>query len=550
MRRLLILSLLGFCAGLAAAAWFSIPQAAAVFEPVRSATTSSAAPNSEASRAFSSREEILTAIMGAVTEEEPLLRAHRLHDLLSPLNAAELALLFEHAVRLDDYQQRRGLISAVLARWSVIDLTGASTLAKSYRVRLHAVPGMNWSVVTDEVQTAWAQIRPEESLAEALSDPDAKWAQRAAWTAIQVLTEGDLPKQLQMLARLPQSKLREQMCEEAIKTLAKKDGAAAEANLDLLSEPGRRARMQAKILGNLAERDPAAALARMAVAGSGLQAGVDGTWLVGSVFGAAAKQDPMAALAAVATMAEELQSQALGAALVGWAGKHPVEALEWAAANGVDINETKAVSINDFRLPMAVYDDLVDIAFRSDFKKTFDWVLSRPASSERDVMLNSVMWRGTLEQKLEGYSAVTPEERQDAASTIVASFNNQGPGPVEAWVKSLPPGEGRIGAVANLISLQYDAAPERIATLADEWPNVVDRNVALSGLANNIAYENPRRALDFARLMRPSTGRDAAFEHIATQWLNHDEAAARAWMASTRELSAEQKRVLLRQAEP
>ena len=57
------------------------------------------------------------------------------------------------------------------------------------------------------------------------------------------------------------------------------------------------------------------------------------------------------------------------------------------------------------------------------------------------------------------------------------------------------------------------------------------------------------RALEFARRVSASAAREATFESIAYNWLYSDEPAARAWIAGAPELSAEQKRVLLRQSD-
>jgi hypothetical protein len=85
------------------------------------------------------------------------------------------------------------------------------------------------------------------------------------------------------------------MCEIAIKALAEKDCAAAEARLDLLSEPRLRTRLQSAILGKLAERDPAAALARLVAFGPDLKRSEDGFRLVTAVLRPAAEKDPAVA---------------------------------------------------------------------------------------------------------------------------------------------------------------------------------------------------------------------------------------------------------------
>src|SRR4051812_5634338 len=115
MRRLLryLLPPVLFIAGLAAGSWFSIGRRAAAFAAgVESRLTEAmprrleTMPAPMAGRAFATDDEMLTAIMSAVVEEEPLLRAHRLGDLLGRLNSAELGALFARALQMDDLERR------------------------------------------------------------------------------------------------------------------------------------------------------------------------------------------------------------------------------------------------------------------------------------------------------------------------------------------------------------------------------------------------------------------------------------------------------------
>ena len=242
MRRFLHLAalLVVFCGGLAAGAWFSIGRRAAVFAAgveQRLAENSAAtpAPALAAKPAFPSDEEMLTAIMSAVAEEEPLLRAHRLHDLLGRLNSAELAALFAHTMRVEDRDRRDAVLAALLRRWAATDPAAAAAAVRPYRDRFRALPVPDWRSPDASVAQAWAQALPDSALAEALATPDAAWAQSTAWAAIHALAEGDPARQLATLARLPASRLRAEMCERALEALADKDSAAAEAALDLLS---------------------------------------------------------------------------------------------------------------------------------------------------------------------------------------------------------------------------------------------------------------------------------------------------------------------------
>jgi hypothetical protein len=70
----------------------------------------------------------------------------------------------------------------------------------------------------------------------------------------------------------------------------------------------------------------------------------------------------------------------------------------------------------------------------------------------------------------------------------------------------------------------------------------------VDGLHSDFLALTPSHALQFARQVNDPATRESAFEKVAQNWLDRDKSAARAWIASAPELSAEQKRVVLRQA--
>jgi hypothetical protein len=485
--------------------------------------------------------------MSAVAESEPLLRVHRLHDLMGCLDSAQLALLFQSTVQMEDRERRNALLNSLLTRWAALDLEAAAAMIGPYWDRYRAVKGFNWQALDFDINNAWARAQPESALAEAIKTPDAQWAKRTAWIAIQGLAEGDPSRQLEALARLPLSSLRAGMCAESIKALAAQDPAAAEARLDLLPDLRQRARLQAEILGKLTERDPAAGLARLAALAPDLQPGMAGNQLLTTVLRAAAKQDPTAALATINGFPQELQTQALGAVLVGWAGEHPVDALEWAAAQGIDIVGTRIITPSgDGNYN---WHSLIDTAFERDHTKTLAWLRTQPASPERGAMLNEGLWKGTPEQKIAAYSDITPERQAAAVASLVQSFRISDPAPLEPWIKEMPPGPARTAAIQNFATLQAARTPEQINTFAEAWSAGADRNAALRGIAISLAYDEPVRALQFARRLEDSNAREATFADIASSWLRADATSARAWLASTPEIPAESKRVLIRQFE-
>jgi len=180
MRRIIrfLPPLLVFAAGLAAGAWFGIERRAAGFAAgverrlaEAAPATPTSAPGPAGARAFPTDDEMLTAIMSAVTEKEPLLRAHRLHAVLGRLGPVELAALFGRAAQMNDPEQRSELLATLLVRWFAIDPAGAEAAARPYRERSRALGQWDWRTLDSAVSQAWAQAVPDAALAQAMAAP-------------------------------------------------------------------------------------------------------------------------------------------------------------------------------------------------------------------------------------------------------------------------------------------------------------------------------------------------------------------------------------------
>ena len=547
-----LLPLLVFAAGLAAGAWFSIGRRAADFSAgvgrrLAQSAAATPAPARSATRAFSSDEEMLTAIMSAVVEEEPLLRAHRLHELLGGLGSAELGQLFRHAVQMESRERRGELLGVLLARWAEIDPAAATAAVQPHRDRCRAAGQYDWRNLGGDICRAWAQAMPEAVLAEAARAPDSAWASENAWAAIETLGEGDPTRQLAVLAGQPASRLRATLAARVIAVLAEKDPAAAEAALALLTEPRERAAMQVEILGKLTAHDPAAGLARLAALAPGLAPGAASTRLVGAILGAVASQDAAAALRAIDGLPEELRPQARSSVLVGWAGKHPLAALEWAKASGLEPSDIKA--LNNFGVNNFGWNPLVGTALEHDRAGTLAWLRAQPASPQRDAMLGDALWQNTsapMTQRLEVFAALSPEGQARSTERVVLGLLDESRDRAAAWIKSLPSGAARSAAVWQLAYCESYSAPDQLDTLAEAWPAGPDRDAAWRGLALKVSRIDSNRALDYVRRIGDPSAREAAFYRTARTWLGRDATAARAWLADTPEISAESKRVLLR----
>jgi hypothetical protein len=557
MRRLLhfIVPILVFGLGVVAGAWFSIKKRAAEFsagverrlaEPVEGGDVSQALSFSSRTR-FATENDMVSGIMSAVAEKDPLLRAYQLRGLVNSLNSEQLAIMFERALHVDDRDRRSALLVPLLARWAEIDAAGAKAAVQPYRARARAVWRVDWRSPEIAVNEAWAKALPESALAEAAAAPDAWWALTSAQSSLDALANGDPAKKLAELSKMPASKFRDGLCSDALRALAEKDYAAAEAQLDLVSDPRKRSQLQTDILGKLAERDATAAMDRMIALATTLAGGQPALRLVNKVLRAAAKQSGPDALAAIDRLPEELRPQARNAALIGWAGQHPVEALDWAATNNVNIREIKATAFfNDFE--GAGWNSLIMTAFDSDREKTMTWLRSQPPSTERDSLLMAGLWSGSTEQRLAIYAELTPESRKKAVSNVIDSTSGRtSVSEMDGWVKGLPAGPERMTGVQALASLQVLNTPERADSIAEEWPAGPERDAAFRGIAIATSHSDHLRGLEFARRITNPNARANAVAQIASSWLYQNEAAARSWISTTSELTADDKRVLIRQ---
>jgi hypothetical protein len=556
MRRFLrfVPPLLLFVIGLAAGAWFSAERRASssptrLASHLKEAAEASSAPISETPSRFASREKMLTKVMSAVVEEEPLLRAHRLHEIFAQLTLPELRELFEHAMQMEDRGRREVVLSAVLQRWAALDPAGATAMARPYFDRARRMGRYSaWKSGEWAVTSAWVDAMPEAALAEA----DVLGRFMGTWELDRKvrasLADGDSARQLELLGRLPDSSMRQELCIGAIDLLARTDPAAAEAHLDLISDRGKRNGLRAEILNKLAKTDPAAALARLAELGPQLIAGYYGTQIVDAVLVDAGKQDPTSAFAVLDKLPAGLRSHATGALLIGWACKDPVAVLDWATANGMELANVQAAATFG-SIPSNGRSTLLSTLWSADHAKVLDWVSSQPPSPNRDDMLRERMAFLPRAEKFTLYEMMSPESQLEQVGNLIYALNREDPKSADAWVASLSAGPVRSAAVQSLIATQINKNQDRMDTIANGWSAGPDREAALAGVVNQLASTDPQRALSFAQQMTDSANREVALERLAWKWLRRDPSEARGWIDRTTDLSADQKRVLIRQFE-
>jgi len=304
----------------------------------------------------------------------------------------------------------------------------------------------------------------------------------------------------------------------------------------------------ADILGNLAEHDPAAGLARLEAAAPNLSGNAADSRLISILLKAAATRDAASALALIDKLPDALHTSALGAVLVGWAKQEPIKALEWAVASGRSISDVsfQVRGSNGF----VTIESLLDSALGARRGETLEWLRAQPPSPARDAMLARAIGQGNgpgdipaVEQAI--YSELDRNRQTYAAYRIVWPISRMSFDEARAWIKQQPAGEERIAAVRQMTYNRLSNFPDQADSQPDAWTPGPDRDTALEAIAGPIALTSPLRAMSFVERISDPELRDQAIFNQARNWLGRDPISAKAWLAATPRLSADSKRVML-----
>jgi len=542
------LALALFCAGLTAGWWFAgylvstAPFASSRAAAAEQSGSSAPVPSSPAA----TLEARLAAIMSAVADSEPLQRAVELHDLLATATAPELATLWPQALSIRDAQRRASVINAILERWITVDAAGARAAVAPYRDAFRKQNIITSGSAELAVARAWAELTPEESLAEAAAQPEQLWASLTGRWAIDVLFANEPLRQLELLASLPAGKVRTNLSQTVLFRLADQDPLAAEARLDLIADPPTRAMMRANILKQLAQTDPDAALRRFQELSPDLGRGAEGARVANSIFSATAGKDVAKALAALDQVPPHLQPQVTSTVLAAWAKRDPVAALTWASEHSLNVAELIAPEFVGTK-GLVGGSMLISQAYEADREKTLAWVRAQPPSPMRDDLLSTGLSYGTTEQKLALFTELSPAEQASVAGSLAGRVAGENTPRCQQWIDTLPSGRVRSAAVENLAGIQISRDPQQIETVLESWASGSDRDSALKAATDTVSFKDPARAVDYARRIADPNLREDAFESLASTWRHRDVTAAKKWLAASPDFTAEKKATLLRQ---
>jgi hypothetical protein len=487
-------------------------------------------------------DETLAALFGASMQEEGFRRSYELNTVLRKLTPEEFRACFEKIASMEDRGLREAILVPLIVRWMAVDPATAKEALQPYRDK--AKKGQyRWRSIEDAVNQAWAKAFPRATLDEAMADPNSRWAQHAARLALPTLGDGDPAAQLETLSKLPPSRLKDTLTAEAIQSLAEKDFEGAHAQLSLIANARQRSRLEKDILGKLAARDAPAAIKKVVELSTALGDGITARQLIATVLQPAAKADPKAALASLDQLPEELRSPARGSVLVGWANEHPMDALNWAVENGINVKQTISISPDSNG---GAWQSLMSVALFKDREKTLSWIRALPASEERDGFLRDALWSDSWENRIAIFNEIRPEAQKDAIGPLLRGFGETGVKTAEDWVQAMQPGATRTEAIKVLTAFQVDNKGEKADSLAEAWPAGNERDSALKGIVSSIGFKDPQRGMNFAMRIQDPQLRFDSLLMVAENWLSKDERAASAWISNSNEFTADEKRVILR----
>ena len=137
--------------------------------------------------------------------------------------------------------------------------------------------------------------------------------------------------------------------------------------------------------------------------------------------------------------------------------------------------------------------------------------------------------------------------RKQAYSGLAAQLAFSDPKTAIEWASNLPP-EAASGAVGSVVSIWAQSDP----TAAGHWLEGLTGNVrdsAVNSYSYAIAETDPAAAIAWAVTISDNEKRESAERRAASQWLKRDPAAARTWIQNS-SLGEETKAKLLGSASP
>jgi hypothetical protein len=227
------------------------------------------------------------------------------------------------------------------------------------------------------------------------------------------------------------------------------------------------------------------------------------------------------------------RTQALSRACSIWANSEPRAAVEWLFQNSPPSKDGYELTNVLWQWASTAPNEAVS------------WAEGLPAGERRETALAGVAVSLSYQeparaQKL--FDQLSPDAKASVAERFAASLGQQDPNKARAWAEALPPGKAQAVALGTVA---YQMASKNVADAAqwlDKLPVGEVRDRAVMGFSNYAGRRDPEGALAWAVTISDERDRLQQVESLVKQWRGVDEAAARKWLDSSTQLTAEQRR--------
>lgn len=356
----------------------------------------------------------------------------------------------------------------------------------------------------------------------------------------------------------------------AIGRWMERDSIAARAWFDELP-PGQEKNMVAEpVIASLSRLNPRAALQLAQSLPGGAERGVD----LYEVFKVWLETDPQSAAAAAWALEEgEERSRTLDNLGCRWAMLDPVSACAWASQlpesklrNGIQAEiagawaETDPAaalawsrSLGAFDLRKNVTGQVLGVWAKRNSTEAQAQALALPPGEERTRAIACVAPFVMQDDPLVAMRLLEqlPEkERSDSFRTMemywdFTGLNMNDPATVTALLDLVPAGVGQSGFVKSILGQWAQGDPASAAQWLQRLPASPDRDSAVGIFVSKISGRDPGSAIEWARTIADPALRNERLEGVVHQWIKAAPDAAKQWLHTTNQLSAESKKKLL-----
>ncbi|HEX5176978.1 MAG TPA: hypothetical protein VFV83_08115 [Chthoniobacteraceae bacterium] len=240
--------------------------------------------------------------------------------------------------------------------------------------------------------------------------------------------------------------------------------------------------------------------------------------------------DPKAAIEyASAANGNDERRGATSIVLRAWTRLRADEALAWARENGKGENAQEgnwAIAAVVTQLARSDIDRAIDVASQQE--------VSRARGRTMDTLVSELIAQRGGEAARLAVADLPASTFRDALTAELAGRLADANGAQTAkWVLSLPPGDGRTKALAEVVNEWAEDDAVATGNFLSRFPISPETDPSRERYAWNVLRADPEAALAWAGTISQEAQRTRAIESLVRSWMRRDAPAARDWVAQS-----------------